>query len=317
MKLIAQERTSPVLSPNCFLSLFWTLLAATVLATAASGCSAELASDDGATDDDDDGASESSDAVSAAGRWRPSPSAAAVGARVRVPYDSAPSWNPSLCAGGFTAGGKKVKEFLTKKFSEISSIQGYACRRNTAASGTMSVHGTGRALDIFIPQAGAQADNTKGDKVANYLVEHAQEMSIQFIIWDRSKWRANGTNDSPYGGPNPHIDHLHVEITEEAGRLGPAWYRGATGGGSVDEPVSANPIVRATVDTYIKVSVDDSATLSDGDKCRVAKGTELALERASTNGEHVSGSLKSKHSCGTKFVIGAKVFAYRDHFLSW
>jgi hypothetical protein len=181
--------------------------------------------DDDALYDDGEGADDSIDPLAGAGRWKLSPNVRSVGATMFVTYDNGPSWSPKLCAGGLKPGAKKLGAFLDQKFSQISSIQGYSCRANTASPTKMSIHGTGRALDIFIPMSGGAADNTKGDEVANYLVTHAEELQVQYIIWDRSQWRANGTNDRLYAGPVPHTDHLHVEITNEAATLTAPWYK--------------------------------------------------------------------------------------------
>jgi hypothetical protein len=175
--------------------------------------------------DDGEGTDTSIDPLAVAGRWKLPPDVRATGATMFVTYDGGPAWSPKLCAGGLRPGAKKLAAFLDKKFPQISSIQGYACRANTASPSKMSLHGTGRALDIFIPMSGGSADNTKGDAVANYLVTHAEELQIQYIIWDRTQWRANGTNDRVYTGPVPHTDHIHVEITNEAAGLTAPWYK--------------------------------------------------------------------------------------------
>ncbi len=203
------------------------------LAASVTACSEEVGdgAEEAVADDDDDGADgadstgTSSSAVSLPGRWTLPAAVRTAGARVRITYDDGPAWNSRLCAGGLRAGTQKLRTHLDQKFPDITSLQGYACRANTANASRMSIHGTGRALDIFIPRSGSAADNTKGDKVANYLVSNAQELQIQYIIWDRTKWRANGTNDAAYTGPNPHTDHLHVEITEEAAAKTATWYR--------------------------------------------------------------------------------------------
>lgn len=201
------------------------------LSLAGTACSAEIGdeNEEAVADDDDDGsddgAGESESAISVAGRWRLPADVRAAGARVRVTYDDGPAWNSRLCSGGLRAGAQKLRTHLDQRFPQISSIQGYSCRANTASPSRMSIHGTGRALDIFIPRSGGAADNTAGDKVANYLVANAQALQIQYIIWDRTKWRSNGTNDASYTGPNPHTDHLHVEITEEAASKTATWYR--------------------------------------------------------------------------------------------
>lgn len=168
---------------------------------------------------------ESESNLSEPGRWSIPADVKAVGARVRLDYDAAPLWTGAAgCGGKLLVGSKKLGTFLTTSFDGIDSIGGYACRRNTADGSRMSVHGTGRALDVMIPRVGGKADNTKGDKIANWLILNAQRIGVQLIIWDKTIWRANGTNDGVYGGPHPHDDHLHVELTIEAGKAMTAWF---------------------------------------------------------------------------------------------
>jgi hypothetical protein len=170
-------------------------------------------------------ASSSQSALAETGRWSLPSDVLTAGARVRVTYDEAPKWTGSAaCLGQLQLGGHKLGEYLLDHFDAVSSVGGYACRRNTADSSRMSVHGTGRALDVFIPKTNGAADNTRGDKVANWLVTHAQRVGVQLVIWDRTIWRADGTNDDAYGGPHPHDDHIHVEITNEAATLSTPWF---------------------------------------------------------------------------------------------
>jgi hypothetical protein len=172
-----------------------------------------------------DESSSSQSALAESGRWTLPSNVLAVGATVRVTYDEAPKWTGSAaCAGKLKPGGHKLGEYLIEHFAVVSSVGGYACRRNTADASRMSVHGSGRALDVFIPTAGGAADNTQGDKVANWLVLHAQRIGVQLVIWDRTIWRSSGRNDGAYGGPNPHVDHIHVELTNEAAAMSTPWF---------------------------------------------------------------------------------------------
>jgi hypothetical protein len=190
------------------------LVALTVLVVLVAACSSP-----------NDGAASTDSALGVKGRWVPPTDVLAVGAKVRVSYEEAPKWTGiAACGGKLKPGGHALGEYLLDHFSEVSSVGGYACRRNTADSSRMSVHGTGRALDVFIPTLNGGADNTKGDKVANWLVTHAQRIGVQLVIWDHSVWRANGTNDAVYGGPVPHIDHVHVELTDAASALTTPWF---------------------------------------------------------------------------------------------
>jgi MYXO-CTERM domain-containing protein len=148
-----------------------------------------------------------------------------VGGTVRVPYEAAPRWtSTAACGGGLLEGTHFLGVHLRDRFDQIDSIGGYSCRRNTADSSRMSVHGTGRALDVFIPMKGSHANSELGDPVANWLILHAQKIGVQLIIWNHRMWRANGTNDVAYGGPIPHIDHIHVEITREAAAESTPWF---------------------------------------------------------------------------------------------
>ncbi len=175
-----------------------------------------------ATDEETD---DSSDAVTSSLRWQLPANVTAIGARVRLTYDGPPKWSSRACSGGLKSGSKKLGEFLRDEFSQVDSIGGYACRRNTANASELSVHGTGRALDVFIPKTkSGAADNAKGDKVANWLVTRASKIGVQLVIWDRTIWRANGSNDSAYHGPHPHDDHIHVELTEEAAAMKMPWF---------------------------------------------------------------------------------------------
>ena len=242
------------------------LVSLTVLVVLLAACSAQ-----------DDGAASTDSALGVKGRWSPPSDVLAVGAKVRVAYEDAPKWTgTAACGGKLKAGGHKLGEYLLDHFSDVSSVGGYACRRNTADSSRMSVHGTGRALDVFIPTANGAADNTKGDKVANWLVTHAQRIGVQLVIWDHSIWRANGTNDAVYGGPVPHIDHIHVELTNAASALSTPWFSDPSDGADA-----------STTTTTDDGGTDDDATTdggvaADGGAPSTDAGTTSASDAGST-----------------------------------
>jgi hypothetical protein len=173
---------------------------------------------------------ESSNAVAVSGRWKLPADVATAGAKVRLKYDGAPAYSAKACSGKLKAGSNRLGEYLMDRFSAVSSVGGYACRRNTADTSKLSVHGTGRALDVFIPKVGGAADNTKGDAVANWLVTNSARIGVQLVIWDRTIWQANGKPDKQYGGPHPHDDHLHVELTIPASSMQTPWFSDPEGG---------------------------------------------------------------------------------------
>jgi hypothetical protein len=195
-----------------------------------------------------DGSTSSESALANASRWTLPSDVAEAGAKVSLPYDDAPLWTgAAACSGELKPGGHVLGRYLRDRFTSVSSVGGYACRRNTADTARLSVHGTGRALDVFIPKIGKAPDDAQGDHVANWLVMHAQEIGVQLIIWDRSIWRANGTNASLYGGPVAHEDHLHVELTVSAAAHTALWFTesGASAGSTGSGDPTADPTTTA------------------------------------------------------------------------
>ena len=138
----------------------------------------------------------------------------AAGAPV-VAYAAAPPWDGgSGCAHGFAPGAEELAFRLARRFTQIARVFGYECRPNTANPAETSQHGTGRALDLAIPTRDGDANNERGDPVANWLVENSSRIGVQLVIWDRTVWV--GYLAAPkarrYTGPDPHADHIHVEL---------------------------------------------------------------------------------------------------------
>jgi MYXO-CTERM domain-containing protein len=126
----------------------------------------------------------------------------------------------------------------------------------------MSVHGTGRALDVMIPTVKGAPNRAAGDKIANWLILNAQQIGVQLIIWNRTIWRSNGTNDASYGGPIPHLDHLHVELTEEAAAHSTKWFT-TTDGEDAGDPDSGTDTT--DTDSGTDTTDTDSGTDTDDD----------------------------------------------------
>lgn len=164
-------------------------------------------------------------------RWVLPASVAKAGAEQSVEYDNPPSWNKGKnCTGTFTAGAKQLGYHIKTNFSKVTSVGGYSCRQNTANKAQTSVHGTGRAIDIMIKPVSGKANSAAGDKIANWLVTHAEEIGVQYVIWNRTSWNGSTGKSKNYTGPNPHIDHIHAEVNERGGaRLTPWFGNGAEG----------------------------------------------------------------------------------------
>ena len=134
------------------------------------------------------------------------------------PQGSCASSNPFTCSCTHPActpahpGTNELREYLLARFPGIRNSGTYCCRQNSNSLGNLSVHAIGRAIDLGVPQLGGQADNTVGDEVANFLVENAEYIGIQRVIWDYSFW--NGERGFGSLGGNPHTDHLHIELSQ-------------------------------------------------------------------------------------------------------
>jgi hypothetical protein len=189
-------------------------------------------------------------AISRPGAWALPSATRTRGNSQYVAYTSAPSYNGGRnCSGTFTAGARDLGNYLVNRFPGAKYFQGYNCRQIRGGTG-MSVHGTGRAIDVFIPLHRGAADNDLGDPVANWLVENASNIGIQMIIWDRTVWSGNRSGDKAryYSGEHPHHDHLHIELTPQAASKQTAWFRtradapssGGSSGGSTSQASCAS-----------------------------------------------------------------------------
>lgn len=164
------------------------------------------------------------------GRWRAPAHILAEGDSQSVEYTGAGPWfeDERSCQGTFTDGGAVLRDYLLAYFPQVDVIGGYACRPIVGNPSQTSVHATGRALDLMIrTTADSDADNDLGDPIAHWLIQNSEFIGIQFIIWDRTTWGAEreaGNKEREYGGPNPHIDHLHIELSTEAGAMQTAWF---------------------------------------------------------------------------------------------
>lgn len=136
-----------------------------------------------------------------------------------VKYDGPPSgsFSESKCSGDFTEGAASLKEVILEKYSPpVTSIGGYSCRQNTADD-SVSIHGVGRALDIMIDGTTPRGLDV-GNRIRNFMINNAEQLGVQVVIWNDQIWSVNHTGLREYDGPNPHIDHLHVEINIEASK---------------------------------------------------------------------------------------------------
>lgn len=160
------------------------------------------------------------------GPWDPPPETRAIAATQFVPVVDPPpvspdgyctSSDPFACSCIHPActpahpGTSELREYLLARFPGVLNYGTYCCRQNSNRLTHLSVHAIGRAIDLGVPTIGGDADNTVGDEVANFLVENAEYIGIQRVIWDHTYW--NGERGFGSLGGSPHVNHLHVELS--------------------------------------------------------------------------------------------------------
>ena len=185
--------------------------------------------------------------VSRPGRYIPDAETVRIGRGQSIAYQGA----GTRCGSGMLPGARKFGQYMVNHFKAVRSYQGFNCRKVRGGS-SLSQHAVGRAVDLMIPTYKGQADNTEADGVANWIIRNAQQLGIQYLIWDRTSWSGSRSGDKHrhYTGQHPHHDHIHAEFTWAGARGETPWFRnggpnrapGATGGGggSPSGPVTCN-----------------------------------------------------------------------------
>lgn len=77
------------------------------------------------------------------------------------------------------------------------------------------LHEEGRAIDAMIVAPNTAAGNAAGDALSNFLVQNADRLGLQGVIWRRTEWYTStiATAWENYAGENPHVDHPHIELS--------------------------------------------------------------------------------------------------------
>lgn len=90
----------------------------------------------------------------------------------------------------------------------------------------LDLHQAGRALDAM-----TYRDHAKGSDVANYVVRHAEEIGIQFVVFAGNRWSGGQSADrrwAAYEGSASHNDHPHIELTAQGAGMGGSWWTSRT-----------------------------------------------------------------------------------------
>jgi hypothetical protein len=186
-------------------------LPATLAATLLAAC--------GPADQDEERTAVTEQALAHPGPWEIPAETLAIGDEQDVVYTGAGDWvGEAGCGGGILSGTDILRDYLYAHFPQTYEIGGYSCRPINGNPSKMSVHATGRALDTMLALDDGEADNDAGDPIGNWLIENAEAIGIQYVIWDLYTWQAerpDGAKGKPYGGAHPHHDHLHIELSVE------------------------------------------------------------------------------------------------------
>jgi hypothetical protein len=123
----------------------------------------------------------------------------------------------AACTSGPTPGAKALMSWYLGAYKARggTNLGIYNCRTVRGAS-TTSLHGEGRAVDFGINPHGAGY----GDEVAELLRTRSKELGVQCVIWRRRIWSGSYPDKGfrAYSGTNPHLDHIHAELSWAAAR---------------------------------------------------------------------------------------------------
>lgn len=142
--------------------------------------------------------------------WRPDPLTRYAGQSARVAYAYADQTGPGEQRAPYPAL-VALHDLIVPAWPGIYSG---GMRRDSARIGTANrdPHKAGIAIDFMVRDDDRRAAN--GTALANFLVRHAQDLQIQYVLWASYELSTSpiGQRWERYGGAEPHGDHLHVEI---------------------------------------------------------------------------------------------------------
>ncbi|WDF34033.1 hypothetical protein PTW37_03650 [Arthrobacter agilis] len=123
-----------------------------------------------------------------------------------------------LTPSGLTPRAQQVRSSMGEVFGE-QSLGGFAPGGVGSGHGGESTHYDGRAIDVFFRPV-TEENRRQGWILAHWLVAHAEDLDIQYVIFDDQFWSARiargGWHD--YDAPEPaneilrHLDHVHVDV---------------------------------------------------------------------------------------------------------
>ena len=116
------------------------------------------------------------------------------------------------------ATAERVRAAMTEVFGE-QSLGGFAPGGVGQGHGEESTHYDGRAVDVFFRPV-TEENRREGWLLAHWLVAHAEDLDVQYVIFDDRFWSAHLPRGQwhRYDAPAPaneilrHLDHVHVDV---------------------------------------------------------------------------------------------------------
>ena len=123
-----------------------------------------------------------------------------------------------LTATGLTPRAQQLREAMAEVFGD-QSLGGFAPGGIDYGHGADSAHYDGRAIDVFYRPV-TEENRRQGWLLANWLVAHAEDLDVQYVIFDDRIWSAHSPRGQwqDYDAPQPaneilrHLDHVHVDV---------------------------------------------------------------------------------------------------------
>ncbi|VXC54694.1 conserved hypothetical protein [Arthrobacter sp. 9AX] len=119
---------------------------------------------------------------------------------------------------GLTPRAEQLRAAMAGVFGG-QSLGGFAPGGVDQGHGADSTHYDGRAIDIFFRPI-TEENRRQGWILAHWLVAHAEDLDVQYVIFDDRFWSAHSSRGQwgNYDAPAPaneilrHLDHVHVDV---------------------------------------------------------------------------------------------------------
>lgn len=136
--------------------------------------------------------------------WRASDAAVAAAGLGAGPVAGCTASAGSATADGLDPVVLPAKAAVLAAFGPME-VGGWGTRPNATEHDDM-LHGkkASRALDFMV-------EGQRGDQVAQYLIDHAAVLRVEYLIWDHRQWSPS-RGWRPYKGRSPHTDHVHLTV---------------------------------------------------------------------------------------------------------